>query len=404
MIKLILDGALFSESEMLSTNRNGMIRIAEEVLHTMIRYEELDIAFANTIYSKNYDSGLRSYLNREYPAYRGKIVSSTPVFSSSISGLNRMTRELSKLLSMQVKGTAELQGDIFHSFYYPFNKNISSNPRIKKSITLLDIIPLRFPGYDKSLIEMTKQVVESIVSNYAVSISEFSRQDLLDYDKRINPERVFVAPLAASEKLFFQNTDREDWTRVRQKYGLPEKYFLSVSSTDIRKNLPHVITCFNRFVLQEKPKDLYLVLTGNSLYSHSILDTLNIERSVREKIIITKTYIENNDLSVVYSNALSFFFMSLYEGFGLPVLEAMQCGVPVVTSNVSSMPEVAGNAAILINPKDENALSSTMTAICNDGSLRTKYSSLGLTRAKEFSWERCAQEYVEIFKKIASNG
>ena len=71
MIKLILDGALFSESEMLSTNRNGMIRIAEEVLHTMIRYEELDIAFANTIYSKNYDSGLRSYLNREYPAYRG---------------------------------------------------------------------------------------------------------------------------------------------------------------------------------------------------------------------------------------------------------------------------------------------------------------------------------------------
>jgi glycosyltransferase involved in cell wall biosynthesis len=401
MIKLILDGALFSECEMYGSNSYGMVRIAEEVIKGLIHCNEFDISFVNTIYSKKYDSFLKLFLENRYPAYRGKILSKTPILSSSLPVLSTLSKYFAKYLSLEVKNTGLDKGDIYHSFYYPFNKYLSRNASVKKSITYLDIIPLRMKGYNKAMVDITRQVVKSIVSNYAISISEFSRQDLLDYNKEISADRVFVAPLAASKELFFPNKNREDRARVKQKYGLPDNYFLTVSSTDIRKNISHLIKCFNQFVLQEKPQDLFLVLAGNAAYSHFLLSNLNVTKEVRNKIVISNRHIENKDLSVVYSNALCFFFMSLYEGFGLPVLEAMQCGVPVVASNITSLPEVAGNAAILINPKDEMALCSTMNEVYNNEALRVKYAALGIDRAKNYSWQKCADDYNSIFKKIA---
>ena len=403
MINLILDGALFSESEILNNNSHGMIRIAEEVVSGIIDDQEFDISFNNTIYSKKYDVFLKKFIDKRYPEYSKKILSKPPVLSSSLPVLSTISKHIAKYLSLEVSSDGLDEGDIYHSFYYPFKKRINSNKKIKKSITYLDIIPLRMKGYNKSMIDITKLVVESIVSNYAISISEFSKQDLLEYNSKISAEQVFVAPLAASKDLFFQNKSRDEWVRVKQKYNLPDNYFLSVSSTDKRKNLPHLIKCFSQFVLQEKPSDLYLVITGNATYSYALFDMLKINKTVRDRIIITSRYIDNEDLSVVYSNALCFFFMSLYEGFGLPVLEAMQCGVPVVTSNVSSIPEVAGDAAILINPKDEMLLCNTMNEIYSNESLREKYALSGIVRAGNFSWEKCVNDYAEIFKVIASD-
>jgi glycosyltransferase involved in cell wall biosynthesis len=132
------------------------------------------------------------------------------------------------------------------------------------------------------------------------------------------------------------------------------------------------------------------------------LKKLEIKKKVREKIVLAKP-IANEDLSIVYSNAECFFFMSLYEGFGLPALEAMQCGTPVVTSNATSLPEVIGDAGIMIDPKDEDTLCEAMNTLHNSEELRNNYSKKGLERSKQFSWERCANEYVEIFKKIATS-
>lgn len=155
--------------------------------------------------------------------------------------------------------------------------------------------------------------------------------------------------------------------------------------------------------MQQKPDDLFLVLSGNFNYSRTLLDELQIDKAVRNRIVITETHIEDQDLLVVYSNSLCFFFMSYYEGFGLPALEAMQCGTPVVTADSTSLPEVVGDAGIMLNPYDEDALCEAMNKMYSDGDLRKKYSSLGLERSKKFSWQRCAEEYAEIFKIITSS-
>jgi glycosyltransferase involved in cell wall biosynthesis len=160
---------------------------------------------------------------------------------------------------------------------------------------------------------------------------------------------------------------------------------------------------FNKFVLQQKPSDLFLVLTGNSTYSYSVLDDLKIDKTVKEKIVITGKHIDDKDLAAIYSNARCFFFMSRYEGFGLPVLEAMQCGAPVVTANTTSLPEVVGDAGIMLAPDDEEALCDAMNTMHINTDMRDKFAQLGFERAKQFSWQRCAQEYADIFKTISKN-
>lgn len=401
-VNVILDGSLLSECERMGSNRYGMLRLAESITKELVDNKELNISFANVFYTGNYDELLREYVAENYPAYSSKIVSKTPFLQTRIPKLRGLLKRVAERAKLQTVIPELERNDVFHSFYYSFPQNIQ-NSKIKKILTYLDIIALKIPGYDSVLINTTKKIIESIVPNFAVSISEFSKQDLLEYDNRIDSDRVFVSPPAAAEELFFQNKNIDEWKIVKDKYNLPDNYFLSISSRDQRKNVPHLVKSFSKYVLQEKPGDLYLVLSGNFNYSYSLLDELNLNKAVRDKIYITENHIEDKDLSVVYSNSLCFFFMSYYEGFGLPALEAMQCGVPVVTADTTSLPEVVGDAGIMLNPHDEDALCDAMNKIYLDEALRKEYSQLGLQRAKEFSWQRCAGEYTEIFKTIASN-
>lgn len=387
---------------MAGTSRGGAHRVAEEVTRKLIDSGELEISFANTVYTKQHDEFLRKYISANYPSYASKVVSGKPFVASSVPKWGGLLGRLGRRLSLEVKVAEVEKFDVFHSFYHPFPRRIQ-NKEIKKSITLLDIIALRMSGYSPALVDVTRKIVESIVPNFAISISEFSRQDLIDYDRRICPERVFVAPPAASQETFFQNRDGGAWQAVKNKYRLPDSYFLSVSSNDRRKNLPHLIRSFSKFVLQEKPQDLYLVLTGNSTHGRLTVDELNIKGTVRDRIFVTERHIDDEDLSAIYSHSLCFFFMSLYEGFGLPALEAMQCGVPVVTSNTTSLPEVVGDAGITLSPTDEDALCGVMNEVYRSQELRDRYSRSGLERARHFSWQRCAEEYTNIFKRIASD-
>ena len=400
--KVVLDGTLFAECEMLGANRDGMMRLTEEITQRLVLNNDLDISFASTLYIEKYDSALKKFIREKYPQHVNKLFSKKPPFLSNVLKWKSLFRkELANMpVSPYYKGLNK--EDLFHSFYYPFPKTVLRN-NIKRSITYLDIIPLKLNGYPNELVERTKAVVNSIASNFAISISEFSKQDLLNFDNRTDPKKIFVVPLAASKELFYQNTNEADRLSVKQKYGLPEKYFLCVAGNDSRKNIPHIIKSFNKFMLQENPNDLYLLLAGNNSHNRSVLTELNISEAVRKKIFIPDRFIDSADLAVLYSNAMCFFFMSLYEGFGLPALEAMQCGVPTVSSDTTSLPEVVGDGGIMLPPTDVDALCEVMNNLYKNEGLRKKYSLAGLQRASTFSWERCANEYAGIFKNIVSN-
>lgn len=401
MTRLILDGTLFSECQLQGKNRHGMLRVAEEITKRLILNDQLDIAFSNPVYLNKYHQALKGYLTDYLNLNDSFLLSKKPLPIFSFLKYKSLFRKYPGLMFLPVKQKRLDEYELYHSFYQTIPKNIE-RARLKKSITFLDLIPLRMNGYAKNLVDTTRNIVKNIEKHYAISISEYSRNDLLDYNRNIHPDQVFTAPLAASTEVFFQNMDADQWQHVKAKYQLPDRYFLCISSSDFRKNIPHLIKGFSDFVLQEKPQDIYLLLAGNSTHSRSLLDQLNIDPSVRKYISFTDRFIDEEDLSVIYSRAMCFFFMSLYEGFGLPVLEAIQCGTPVISSNASSLPEVLGDAGMLIDPKDLNALSQSMADIYKDDQLRKTMSIRGIERSALFSWEKTTEAYIQIFNHIKS--
>jgi glycosyltransferase involved in cell wall biosynthesis len=397
--KLILDGALFSECFYAGKNRYGMLRVAEEISNVLINENNIELAFANTIYLLKYNNGLNNYLKQLESSKVLKNISNPPSSFSKLLEWKSLYFRLQNFLPLNVSIKNVNDYDIFHSFYYPIPNSIQ-NKKIKKSITFLDIIPLKMNGYSRSMVQRTMNIVNDVKHNYSFAISEYSKTDILNYDSSIDPNKIFVAPLAASKELFYQNSNKTDWEIVQKKYDLPSNYFLAISSNDKRKNIPHLIKSFNKFILQNKVNDIQLLLVGNYKFSNLDLDELGIDKLVQSKIIIPNNFIDNKDLAIIYSNAVCFFFMSLYEGFGLPALEAMQCGIPIVASNTSSIPEVVGNAGIMLSPEDEDGLANEMGSVYYNSELRNEMAAKSLSQSQKFSWELCAKIYNDSFAKM----
>ncbi len=207
-----------------------------------------------------------------------------------------------------------------------------------------------------------------------------------------------MTELAASES-FYQSNDKEKNKKVRKKYGIPDgPYILSLCSLEPRKNIDSVIKAFAKIVKQENIPDLSLVLVGPKAWGlEKLFAELEASTAVKDRIIITG-FMDNEDLAPIYSDALLFIYPSFYEGFGLPPLESMQCGTPVITSDTTSLPEVVGNAGIMVDPTKLDAICQALLSIYRSPSLREDLSKRSLERANKFSWEKCAQATVDAYK------
>ena len=292
------------------------------------------------------------------------------------------------------------KAQIYHTPYYPIPKELNKYKNLKKVITVHDLIPIIFPNYNSDKILMD-EIFESISSDdYVICVSENTKKDLLEIVPKINPNNVFVSLLAASPKIFHVCEDKEKFRDLQQKYHLPNKYFLGLSTLEPRKNIDHVINCFVRTITENNIDDLSLVLVGSKGWDYEkIFEAHENSEKLKAKILILGR-VPDEDLATIYSNASAFFYMSFYEGFGLPPLEAMQCGVPVVVSNNSSLPEVVGDAGILLNPTDKNMLCQTMFELYKNKELRAKLSKKSLAKSKEFSWQKTMNQHLAIYKKI----
>ena len=382
--------------------QTGVFRLADCLLKSIIKYHqnEINLQFSHCNYS-NFIKYSKQYLkdnNFNFPFL-------TPYnFESFFYPITyRRFPSIKKTLeTFGIYGNGYIPSQylnkpntVYFTPYYPIPNFLSKYKNIKKVITLHDIIYIHYPT-DKYFSNMGKRIVNSLKNNIGVSVSEYTKNDICNYDKTIQPAQIKVVYFAASKELFYPCKNLQKFNEVQKKYNIPEQYFLSVCSLEKRKNLDFLILSFIQFIEQEKIADLKLVLVGSvNNYKHTIFES--IPKKYLDKIVITGR-VADVDLASIYSNAISFYFMSLYEGFGSPPLEAMQCGVPVVTSNTSSLPEVVGNGGILLSPTDKNALSQTMKELYFNSNLRKKYKESALLNAKRFSLEKTTKEYMEVFK------
>ena len=228
--------------------------------------------------------------------------------------------------------------------------------------------------------------------------SEYSRRDMIDTYK-IQPDRISTIPLAAPE--FYKPVfDEDEIERVRRKYQLVETYFLGVGSIQPRKNLVRLMEAYG--ILLEKNSDLpSLVLAGRKAWLSDETVGAAAFQKIKHKVIFTG-YVPDEDLPPLYSGAICFVYPSFFEGFGLPPLEAMKCGTPVIAGNLTSIPEVVADAGILVDPYSVNEIAAGLERVLSDPELRDDLRERGLRRAEEFSWERTARQTLEIFERIAN--
>lgn len=232
--------------------------------------------------------------------------------------------------------------------------------------------------------------VEAILTN-----SETTKRDIVDH-LGIKPEKIHVTPLGADDS--FKPLSDAIAAPVLDRLGLRKPYFLFVGTLEPRKNVETLILAFN--ALKEKEGIPHqLVLAGQKGWlCEPILRA--IETSPHRSDIVWTHYLSEGDLPALMNGAEVFVYPSFYEGFGLPVLEAMQCGTPVVTSSVSSLPEVGGEACLYADPHSVEDLADRIRMVIHNPDLRKSMSEKGIERAKQFSWEKCARETLAVYESL----
>ena len=233
------------------------------------------------------------------------------------------------------------------------------------------------------------------------TVSEYSRQDLLDIYK-LPPEKVVVTYNGVESSFTPQPSVPNEAEEVRRRFGVSRDFLLAVGSLQPRKNLVRLIRAYARLRSERQDFKPQLVIVGRKLWLASeIFD--EVKRHPWADDVILTGYVADEDLPALYRAARAFVYPSLFEGFGLPPLEAMASGTPVVTSDVSSLPEITGDAALLIDPNDERALANALIEIMNNDRLRAELREKGIAQAKKFTWRDAAEKTLRLYKEACGS-
>lgn len=275
-------------------------------------------------------------------------------------------------------------------------------PSLKTVVTIHDLgyeYLKEFHTFPNKIYLNWSTIYASRFASHIIAVSEATKKDLFQRFS-INPEKVSVIYEGYNQELFRPIRIIEAQGKVEKKYGLKNDYILFVGTIQPRKNLIRLIEGFS--LLARKIDKVDLVLVGKpgwlneEIYKHP--KKLRLEKRVH-----FLNYVPDNDLPDLYSAAKVFALPSLYEGFGLPVIEAMACGCPVVTSATSSLGEIGGDATILVDPYNVEEISASLYRVISENDLRRSLVSKGLKRVERFSWKNCAIETLEVFEKVYEN-
>jgi glycosyltransferase involved in cell wall biosynthesis len=246
-----------------------------------------------------------------------------------------------------------------------------------------------------------KLVVPRVVkkSKKVITVSHFEKNRIGEFFGIKGDSKLDAIYNGVSEH-FKPITNKEELQRVKEKYNLPDKYFFFLGNTDPKKNTKRTLKAFSDFLKQTGFAHKLVMLDYDQTKLKKLLVEIN-DPDLINKIVLTG-YVVNTDLPAIYSQCDTFLYPSLREGFGIPMLEAMSCNVPVIASNTSSMPEVSGGAAHIINPFNPKEITQGLIEILNNETYRKSLCHKGLERSKEFSWHNMAKEYLKLYELIHS--
>lgn len=341
------------------------------------------------------------------------ITINTRILDNHITGVQRYTIELLSRFQQQVNiikpahPLSGISGHFWEQFILPqkvgthllWSPSNTGPLSIKRQVvTMHDVVPLDHPEWLNNNFATWYRFLTPRLMRRAAKIitdSNFSRMRILA-NVDIPEEKIAVIYIGADER--FQPYGVGDIHKAITELKLPSKhYVLTVGSLEPRKNLSRLLKAWN-VVLPHMPDEMFLVLTG-ALGKKQVFGELSLD-SLPPRVHFTG-HVRDELLPALYSGATAFAYVSLYEGFGLPPLEAMACGTPVLTSNVTSIPEVVGDAALTVDPHDVEAIADGLRRLVSDSSLRENLRSKGLERAKLFSWDKTAQETWKVLDEAA---
>jgi glycosyltransferase involved in cell wall biosynthesis len=383
---------------------HGGYRVTNELLKRLVLFPQHRFHLTNTNYRPAGVRNIRKYIS-DYSlsanvdvAARSFPFLESPDLTRVYAKVSRYVPVSSMLPFVTLRQFRNM--DVFHAPVDAIPGVIRRNPRIRKFFTALDLIPVLRPDLSTVFQDYTKVLYDTLTPEVNIlAISECTKRDILTYRPDLRPEKIRVTYLAADKQLFYRKADVHQSSQALVKLGLNGKrYFLTVNSMARYKNVEFILHNFMSFIRERGITDLKLVVIGQ-----------NRETNYREYIertygsaehIQLLDYVDDQSLVDIYNGSMGFLYMSKYEGFGLPILEAMQCGAPVICSNAASLPEVAGEAAILVDPTDNRSFVEALGSVYESDSVRQRLVAAGVQQASKFSWEKYAGEVVKAYEEM----
>lgn len=427
-LKILYDTSFLSFASKKNSNRSGIYFVSYNILQELLKHPELEVTLycdykrfwymkdimledetlgtLNMLEMKNISPPAISFISRMNYLCRKDDGLNDNILKKIVRFFSfRFFHFYDKLKLVNPALVSEIENyDVYFSPYYIIPQEFVNNKKLKRFLFLHDVIPVvlnEFYGKMNFAKNWYTDLLNSLNQNdYYFANSECTKRDFVKYAPNIDPEKITVTYLGVNEN-FYQEKNSEKIAAIRKKYNIPEdkKYIFSLCTLEPRKNLVFAIKNFIEFIKKNNIEDFVFVLGGG--HWDKFLPQLEKEISdlndYKDKILKIG-YVDDEDLAGLFSGAEMFVYPSIYEGFGMPVLEAMQCGCPVITSDVSSLPEVIGDAGIKINPKDNDELIAAYEKMYFDEDFRHECVKKGLERAKLFSWKSCVDKMVEVIK------
>jgi len=286
--------------------------------------------------------------------------------------------------------------DLSHSMD-PVLSSFAVKTHYKRISTVHDMIVWKYPSvFTKKHVFMVRRFTELTLAkaDHVITDSHSAKADILSEFPKVDPDRISVIHLAASAR--YQPQDPTLISAFMAKHSLPKRYFLSVGTNEPRKNLDLLMDAFDQFRKKSAFSDIGLALVGGSGWMQGKLDPSELN----QRGIFPLGFLPEEELPLAYAGAKAFVYPSLYEGFGLPLLESMGCGVPVITSNISSMPEVAGDAGLYVDPHSIDSIRSAMEQMADQESLYEQMKLKALENSRQFTWEKTALQTESVYRSV----